>query len=123
MNDIWAENTLTIREQGNGSGDGCWLEKKSGMGGDGEGLENANRESSTLRMSNDGPVFLVSVPTIGVGIQLIAFHLQLQFSLQLSSCTSCHRIVGSFGFRGELLCVCTWKSTSQFLLCLAIVHG
>ena len=42
MEGIWTENTLTIREQGYGSGGGCWLEGKNGMGGDGEGLENAN---------------------------------------------------------------------------------
>ena len=112
MDGIWTEDTLTIRERGNGSGDGCWLEEKNGMGGDGEGLKNTNRESSTPRTSNGGPVFLVSVPIIGVAVQLIAFYLQLQFSLQLSSRTSRRRVVGSFGFRGELLSVCTWKSTS-----------
>ena len=86
------------------------------MGRDGEGLENANRESNAPPTSNDGPVFLVSATTINVAVQLITFRLQLQFSLQLSSRISRRRVVGIFGFRGELLRVCTWKSTSQFLV-------
>jgi len=54
------------------------------------------------------------MPTIGVAVQLIAFRLQFQFSLQPSSHTSRRCAVGSFRFRGELLHVCPWKSISVF---------